>query len=789
MKGFELKLLPVALIVCSTFSPVAFGQNFSMTYDWNQDQDYQYWWSNMQAFGPESSEIIFMDSDRVEPTTDLQIGQSSVGTPIVNQATIQLQQVSDVELDVSLDSQVHIANTSEVADNNFGNWIITETWDQEHQIENRLTLAYVYERTSAVIASYIGLASIGTQAINNGTISLSSDIEGYVSASASMTMTSDNQTPSDEEMAQAGIPYYQSFTWRLSPVALAEANFDAYVGLMGITASNNGATEAAAINNGTISIITNFDVIDSSCADFSTNIHEFEKDFPNDRTLSLIINSQVDAATTVNTQLFAAGLYGVSDEATVSLINNGTMIFDTDEAYSVAGIAAQAVDNGKIFASNMGRIDLSRAAGEAKHQFLGSISGSGQIEIGDWLLNLSDTEGLVPFALEVADGQTTTGMLSFTPNSHLYIAPKNYDGLTTTIEIGTLFGHYDENGEFISDTQYVNGFFDRVESASGMVDLSATGDDINHLTAVATVHPEKSLGHQSRYMAMTGELNSLMSLQALTTLPSRLPEEDWKVSVIPWYIDYRDSSSMGFDSDGGGVILRADTRSGRLDAALYLATAKEQSNSHDHNLQSDTTRFAMGAALNYHLTDLVYTGVRIDGGIGSSDWNARDKIGSDQTDIDSTYYYAEAHVGLDVPITDEQTFGIKVTAGYLGIKQDGFDFNTIGSGLVHYDDDTLHTAVFRATANWNGYFSVDGYTVLPAVQLGVAYFTNTEFDTNFSFGGYRFTAQDELGSYIANATVGIGFRKDNVSLELFASQQNGDDLSSRTFNARIGYAF
>ena len=80
MKGFELKLLPVALIVCSTFSPVALGQNFSMSYDWNQDQDYQYWWSNMQAFGPESSEIIFMDSDRIEPTTDLQIGQSSVGT-------------------------------------------------------------------------------------------------------------------------------------------------------------------------------------------------------------------------------------------------------------------------------------------------------------------------------------------------------------------------------------------------------------------------------------------------------------------------------------------------------------------------------------------------------------------------------------------------------------------------------------------------------------------------------------------------------------------------------------
>lgn len=320
-----------------------------------------------------------MDSDRIEPTTDLQIGQSSVGTPIVNQATIQLQQVSDVELDVSLDSQVHIANTSEVADNNFGNWIITETWDQEHQIENRLTLAYVYERTSAVIASYIGLASIGTQAINNGTISLSSDIEGYVSASASMTMISDNQTPSDEEMAQAGIPYYQSFTWRLSPVALAGANFDAYVGLMGITASNNGATEAAAINNGTISINTNFDVIDSSCADFSTNIHEFEKDFPNDSTLSLIINSQVDAATTVNTQLFAAGLYGVSDEATVSLVNNGTMIFDTDEAYSVADIVARAVNNGKVFASNMGRIDLSRVAGEVK------INSSGQSAVADKL--------------------------------------------------------------------------------------------------------------------------------------------------------------------------------------------------------------------------------------------------------------------------------------------------------------------------------------------------------------------------------------------------------------------
>lgn len=84
MKGFELKLLPVALIVCSTFSPVAFGQNFSMTYDWNQDQDYQYWWSNMQAFGPESSEIIFMDSDRIEPTGNLQSARQSLIKQLFN---------------------------------------------------------------------------------------------------------------------------------------------------------------------------------------------------------------------------------------------------------------------------------------------------------------------------------------------------------------------------------------------------------------------------------------------------------------------------------------------------------------------------------------------------------------------------------------------------------------------------------------------------------------------------------------------------------------------------------
>lgn len=787
MRNWEIKKLSIALAILGTFSLAASAQDFSVNIDWNQNQDFQDWWADNKVFGPGSQPINIVDIDFVDPGMDMKTAMSSVGTSIVNRSTINLQQKTDVSLNVSVTNKVHIPNTSEIADNNLGNWIITNTWDQG-DIENNITLAHTYVRNAAIFATRTRLEVIGAQATNEGTISITSNIEGLVNADSLFTLTTDNEEPSDEQMQEAPAPDFDSFTWVITPALQVAANLNAFVELMGITAYASDGTDATAINNGTIEITGNFAVIEESSFAID-RFEEFEKEFSNGSTLSLVIDqSQLSSTTDIKAQALAAGLAGVSDEGTVSLINNGTITINADETYLAAGIVADVTGNGRAYASNMGQIDLSEAKGIIRHQFFGSLSDNGQIEIGDWLLDLKDSQGIVPFALRILD-ENATGKVTFSEDSHLYIVPNQLNGETSALELGTLFGLYDEYGDLTADTQYIDGFFDKVESASNMVDIKVTGDDINHLTATATVNPEKSLGHQSRYQSMAGDLNTLLSLQSLTSLPESLSENGRKLSVIPWYIDYRDSSSMGFDSDGGGIILRAAGCSDQLDAALYLATAKETADSHNQALRSDTKRYAVGGALNYHFNDFINAGIRIDAGIGSGDWTVKDKLGADKTDIDSSYYYAETHIGADIPLTDEQKLGVKAAAGYMSIKQDGFDLNTTGSGTVHYDSDTLSTAVLRAATNWKGTFDIDGYTVLPSVQLGAVYLTDTKFDTSFDFAGYRFKASDELDNFIANATVGIGFSKDNVSLEIFASQQKGSHLSSRTFNARIGYMF
>ena len=554
---------------------------------------------------------------------------------------------------------------------------------------------------------------------------------------------------------------------------------------------NEGETEATVINNGNISISGSFDISQESGYNFSTNIEEFETEFSNGVPLTLKIDSSsVLALTNINKTVYAAGLYGISNAGNVSLINNGTIFINTDENYNAAGIVAQVAQDGKIFASNMGKIDLSNAKGKITHQFYGRIKDNGQIEIGDWLLDLNDIQNIVPFALAVDENGGGVNKISFAEGASLYLVPKELTGQTSTIELGTLFGRYTQDDQFVADTEYVNGVFDQFATTSYMTDVKVTGADMNHLIATVSVSPEKSLGHQSRYLIMTGDINTLLSLKSLTHQPQHLTQDkEWEITVLPWYIDYRDSSNMGFDSDGGGLVLRASNRFDNLDTTLYLATAKENADSHNQTVRDDIKRYGIGAALRYRFNDFWNIGLRFDAGMGDNELSVSDKFGSDDVNSDSTYLYTEANINLNYPITTEQTLGMNVSVGYLKNHHDGFTIDTLGSGNIHYASDSLDTTVFNTAFNWKGNFDVDGYKILPFVSFDVTYLTAPEFKTSFNYVSNRFVANDEIDDCFADATVGIGFSKDNLSLEVFASQRWGSDLSSRVFNAKFGYKF
>lgn len=196
MRNWEIKKLPIALAILGTFSLAASAQDFSVNIDWNQNQDFHDWWADNKEFGLGSQPINIVDIDFVDPGMDMKTALSSVGTSIVNRSTINLQQKTDVSLNVSVMNKVHIPNTSEIADNNLGNWIITNTWDQG-DIEDNITLGYTYVRNGAIFASRTGLEVIGAQATNEGTISITSNIEGLVNADSLFTLTTDNEIPSD----------------------------------------------------------------------------------------------------------------------------------------------------------------------------------------------------------------------------------------------------------------------------------------------------------------------------------------------------------------------------------------------------------------------------------------------------------------------------------------------------------------------------------------------------------------------------------------------------------------
>ncbi len=336
----------------SSFSVSA--QDFSLHYDWNQNEEYQSWWEECQEYAlPDYATWSDAEILNIAPVEDLKIGRAST-TSFRNQTPITLNQSSRLDLNVSLNSQLFIEDTSSIMDNPNGNWIINTTLDPDTEGFN-LVVSNLFGRNMGLTVEQIGLVSHAAEVINDSDITISSDIQGEVSSSASMSLRSENKTPTDEEMTQADTPMASSFVWSFNPVAISSAELNAYVGLFGMFGSDSAQSDATLVNNGAITINGHFDVIEKTDSNFFTNIEEFEKFFRDCSSLSLTINDEnIKALTDVYHEAYAYGLYGRSFGNTVSLINKGTITFNTDEHFQVAGIVADVSQNGKVFASNTG---------------------------------------------------------------------------------------------------------------------------------------------------------------------------------------------------------------------------------------------------------------------------------------------------------------------------------------------------------------------------------------------------------------------------------------------------
>ena len=235
MRKLTLKHLPIAVALCmggaSSFSVSA--QDFSLHYDWNQNEEYQSWWEECQEYAlPDYATWSDAEILNIAPVEDLKVGRAST-TSFRNQTPITLNQSSRVDLNVSLNSQVFIEDTSSIMDNPNGNWIINTTWDPDTDGFN-LAVSNLFGRNIELTVAQIGLASQAAEVINDSDITISSDIQGEVSSSASMSLTSENKTPTDEEMTQADRPMAESFVWSFNPVAISSAELNAFVGLIGM---------------------------------------------------------------------------------------------------------------------------------------------------------------------------------------------------------------------------------------------------------------------------------------------------------------------------------------------------------------------------------------------------------------------------------------------------------------------------------------------------------------------------------------------------------------------------
>ena len=232
MRKLVLKRLPLAIMILmgQSFEITAIAQDFSLQYDWNLNEEYQEWWDSATGYG---SVDDFMGNriqiSSIDPINELQIGQTILA-PSTNLTPISLSQSTTIDLNVLLSARLHIENTSQIYDNHHGDWIIDYMlWEegQDPNLGSSLTFVNLFAKTAELLVSQIGLLSYGTEVTNNSDISISSDVQGKISAYSTMNLTSDNKTPTDEELAQVHAPDFDSFNWELNVATIAAAGLSA----------------------------------------------------------------------------------------------------------------------------------------------------------------------------------------------------------------------------------------------------------------------------------------------------------------------------------------------------------------------------------------------------------------------------------------------------------------------------------------------------------------------------------------------------------------------------------
>lgn len=754
---------------------------YSQTYDFNTEEFKDDW---EMAINLEPSQISFNNMSvrqNFQSVTEyVRNGTSIFFNTYVNDELIKFNQNLDIDIDLFFSVNFNVPATPE------GNWQLFPQPEGYSPVW-RFGPNYFYLVRADAITNIIGLNTWAGYIQNNGKIDLSSQIHSQLSAEARMHLTTDNVRPTD-----TSLDIGDSYTWEIHPTIQATAYVVADLSLVGMRAQDYLTFGSAAVNNGEITISGLVDRKETTLSHFDDDIGSFEMKFDNGHLLKVDTTGTVEANTQWYGSGMAIGLLGLSSTAAVSIINNGTIKIAASQEYTAAALAASADNDGAVYASNRGDIDLSDARTRFKHELYANLSDNGRVVMDDWLLSLNYLDRFVPFAIVVDSDRSSeaNAKLTFAPESTLYLKPTMSHQLDTDLNLGTLIGTYTDSQTISADLTHVEGFFPSIEGASHMLDLKWSGPDANYLTARLTVNPENSLGHGSRYMALTSDLNALMTLQALTDSAIRLSEaEGPKVTLKPWYWSLNNQSDLGFNSDGGGLVVSTETQKDGYRFAGYWAVAKEQSESDNDWMDADGTRYALGLALNYYVNDFLSTGIRADIGKNRSDWDFKEKFGSDSKTLDSQYLYTEAHTRLNYPITETQTLSAAAAVGYLRQKQDGFDITTLSTGGVSYEKGKSDTFLLKLGVQWDMNQEIDGYRVLTSAGLNTVYLTDSQFDTAFSYLGTRFKAEGEMTDWMSTLGVSAGFTKDRVSLEFAGGYSVGQDLKALRLNARMSYQF
>ena len=775
----RIRALSLAVFMTFAVPLTVSAAQYSQTYDSNTEAFNDKWSSSVDL---EAASVEFTDvvghQDFQGVTQYVKSGPSIFLDSFVNNERIEFKQNSDIDIDVHLSAEFNVPKTLH------GDWRLSSS---RLGLTSVLTPTYSYWVRADAITNVIGLNTSAGYIQNNGKIDLSSQIHSQLSAESRMYLTTDNVRPNDP-----GLEIDDSYIWKISPTIEAKAYVEADISLVGMRAQDYLTFGSAAVNNGEITISGLVERKETTSSYFDDQIGSFEMRFDNGHVLTVDTAGTVEAHTQWDGSARAFGLLGLSSTAPVSLINNGSIEITTSEEYTAAAFAASADNDGAVHVSNRGDIDLSNSRTRFKHELYANLSGNGRVVMDDWLLSLDYLDQFVPFAIVVNSERSAeaNAKLSFAPESTLFLKPTQSQQLDRDLNLGTLIGTYTDSQTISSDLTHVEGFFPSIEGASHMLDLKYSGTDANHLTARLTVNSEKSLGHGARFMALTSDFNALMTLQALTAPPIELTEaEGPKVTLKPWYYSLNDKSDLGFNTDGGGLVISTETQKDGYGFKGYWAVAKEKSEADNDFINADGSRYAMGLALNYFVNDTFSVGLRADVGKNRSDWEFKEKFGSDSETVESQYLYTEAHTSVSYPITDTQTLSAAAAVGYLRQKQDGFDVTTLSTAGVSYEKGKSDSFLLKLGAQWDMDKEIDEYQVFTSAGLNAVYLTDSQFDTVFTYLDSRFKAEGEMTDWMSTLGVSAGFTKDRISLEFAGGYSVGRDLSALRLNARLSYQF